>query len=140
LVTDRRSRRIRAVADRPFLWLWLPVVLHVALIFGLSSLSTVPEPGLPYSDKHAHFFMFGGLCALLVRAMAAGRWAGVTRATALSAFALTTIYGMSDEIHQRFVPGRTSSVDDLVADACGAAVAAGLLFAWAIIRRRRQSA
>ena len=38
----------------------------------------------------------------------------------LIAFALTTLYGMTDEIHQAFVPGRHSRVGDVLFDAAGA--------------------
>ena len=36
------------------------------------------------------------------------------------------LWGISDEIHQYFVPGRDSSVRDLLADAVGFAVAVGV--------------
>jgi VanZ family protein len=36
---------------------------------------------------------------------------------------------MSDELHQMFVPGRTASFDDLLADAIGAVVGASLCWA-----------
>ena len=42
-------------------------------------------------------------------------------------------YGMTDEFHQMFVPGRTSSIDDLFADTIGAFIGAGLCWAWGII-------
>jgi len=119
-------------------WLWAPVVLYAAAIFALSSTAKVPAPPTGLSDKHVHFIVYGGLCALLVRALAAGRWARVTARVATWAFVLTTIYGASDEIHQHFVPGRSTDVQDLIADGAGALAAAGLLLAWAIIRRCRQ--
>ena len=43
---------------------------------------------------------------------------------------LATLYGVTDEGHQWFVPGRTAEVADLVADAVGAAVATGLIWGW----------
>lgn len=122
------------------LWLWTPVVLYAAAIFALSSTARLPAPPTGLSDKHVHFIVFGGLCVLLVRALAAGRWLQVTLRIALWAALITTAYGASDEFHQYFVPGRSTDVDDLIADALGALAAAGLLLAWAIIRRRRQSA
>ncbi len=38
------------------------------------------------------------------------------------AFVLAAAYGVIDELHQAFVPGRTSSVDDALLDAFGAAL------------------
>ena len=48
-------------------------------------------------------------------------------------------YGLSDEFHQRFVPGRFSGVDDLVFDTLGGLLAVALDRArhrWAIRRSR----
>ena len=47
----------------------------------------------------------------------------------------STIYGVTDEGHQYFVPPRQTDVFDLMADAIGAAVSAGVLYA-GIIRTR----
>jgi VanZ family protein len=101
----------------------------MALIFGASSLS---DPGtLPpdVSDKTVHVIAYGVLGALLVRALAGGRIEGVTWPRALVAVVLATLYGVSDEVHQRFVPGRSPDTMDVLADAAGAAAAAALLVA-----------
>ena len=122
------------------LWLWLPVALDAALIFFLSSIPSLPSPPGPFSDKHFHFASYAVLATLLVRALASARLRNVTGRVAVIAILLATLYGVTDEIHQRFVPGRTAALDDLAADALGAAAAAGLLLAWAIIRRQRRVA
>lgn len=122
------------------LWLWVPVALDAALIYYLSSIPQLPSPPGPFSDKHFHFASYALLAALLVRALASARLRNITTRVAIAAFALATLYGMTDEFHQRFVPGRTYALDDLAADALGAAAAAGLLLAWAIIRRQRRVA
>jgi VanZ family protein len=122
------------------LWLWLPVALDAALIFYLSSIPQLPTPPGPFSDKHFHGGSYALFAALLVRALASGRMSGVTTRVAIGAFLLATLYGATDEFHQIFVPGRTASFADLAADALGAAAAAGLLLAWAIIRRQRRAA
>lgn len=120
--------------------LWLPVALLAVVIFVLSSFPYLPAPPGPYSDKWEHMAMYGLFSTLIVRAMAGGRWLGVRASAFWAAVVLTTLYGVSDEFHQAFVPGRMSDAADVVADAIGAAIAAGLLLAWAIIRRRRQAA
>jgi VanZ family protein len=123
-----------------FLWLWLPVILHGALIFVLSSIPQLPSPPGPFSDKHIHFGWYAVFTALLVRALASARLRNVTGRVAIIAILLGIFYGLTDEIHQSFVPGRSADPYDLLADSLGAVAAAGLLLAWAIIRRQRRVA
>ena len=120
--------------------LWLPVAALATLIFVLSSFPYLPSPPGQYSDKWEHMAMYGLLSTLIVRALAGGRWIGVRAAVFVGAVVLATLYGVSDEWHQSFVPGRTADAYDVMADAAGATLAAGLLLAWAIIRRRRRAA
>jgi VanZ family protein len=122
------------------LWLWLPVALDAALIFYVSSIPRLPSPPGPFSDKHFHFGSYALLATLLVRALASGRLRNINARVAIGAVLLATFYGMTDEFHQMYVPGRTAALDDLAADALGAATAAVLLLAWAIIRRQRRVA
>ena len=49
---------------------------------------------------------------------------------------LGALYGLSDELHQAMVPGRSSEVGDWVADALGTAVGV-LLYLW--FHRRRNA-
>ena len=123
-----------------FLALWGPVGLYMALIFGLSSISQfpdVPGTGFEHADKIVHLLLYGGLSALIVRARAGGWTKRTTAGVAVSAVIIATLYGVSDEIHQHFVPFRQTDARDLAADAVGAALAAGLLYL-GIIRRRHE--
>jgi VanZ family protein len=47
---------------------------------------------------------------------------------AMASIAFSSLYGLSDEWHQSFVPGRSSDSMDWVADTLGASLAALLLF------------
>jgi VanZ family protein len=121
---------------------WLPVVAWMAVIFALSSIS-----GLRVSDDAevdrpfrvvAHLGSYALLAALSLHAMA-GLRPPRTRQL-IVAYAISLLFGISDEIHQAFVPDRTGRLDDLAIDAVGAAV--GLLVGylalrmWASVRRR----
>lgn len=109
--------------------LWFPVILYMALIFGLSSIPA--PPALPDGvDKDAHALLYAGLGGLLVRALAGGWRRRVTIAAAGLAVAIAAVYGVSDEFHQSFVPPRQVETLDVVADAVGACLAAGALYAW----------
>jgi VanZ family protein len=110
----------------PSVRLWLPVVAWTGLIFALSS---IPDLGTGLGGwdlalrKIAHAAEYAVLGALLVRAT--GK-AGL-------AFALATIYAVSDEVHQAFVPGRMASVLDIAIDTVG--VACGVVL-WQKVRAR----
>ena len=121
--------------DRRFLWLWGPVIGYMAVLFILSSFSKLPAPPAGIDDKHEHFFFYGILGALTLRALARGEWSRITRLTVVVASIISGLYGVSDEFHQRFVPGRDFEGLDMIADAAGATVAALALWAWSIIRR-----
>jgi VanZ family protein len=131
-----------APAASPAGWLgsvvrWAPVLLWAAMIFVLSSMSRLPAPPGGFTDKHAHFVTYGVLAALLVWAITDRAPSRTTWMVAAAAVALAALYGASDEWHQSFVPGREVSALDFAADTAGAALAAGGLRAWAIIRARR---
>ncbi len=116
-------------------WLWGPPAAQMAIIFAASS---IPDLGtLPggVSDSSGHSIGYAILGALLLRALAHGRLSGVTWGRALAAFLLASLYGVSDEAHQAFVPGRFPDPLDLLADSVGAAVAVTLCLAAARVRR-----
>ena len=99
----------------------------MAVIYWASSLS---DPGAPpggLSDKAAHIIVYAALGATLVRALAGAAAAGLTWRRVLIAAIVGTLYGVSDELHQHFVPGRHAEWLDLVADAAGSFAGAALL-------------
>lgn len=103
---------------------WVPALAWAAVIFAVSSRSTVPLPDVSHADKIAHFAaycVFGLLLALGQRG---------SRRLSLPAVALIgVLYGASDEFHQMFVPGRSTELLDWIADSGG--VLAGVpLGAW----------
>ncbi len=110
----------------------------MAMLFALSSRSTLPAPPGGLSYYHAHFAAYAGLAAVTVRAKARGvrdvSWRAVVAAVVIS-----SLYGVTDEYHQMFVPGRTFDALDIVADVLGSVVGAGATGAWSIIRRRSEA-
>lgn len=113
-------------------WLWGPVVLYLGLIFLLSSLSHPLGPiQLGRFDKVAHFSEYAGLGFLLARALSGTVHRGWPwYAFVLLAAALGAFYGLTDELHQRFTPGRDPSLWDATADALGALTGAGVWSMW----------
>ena len=92
---------------------WLPAALWAALIFALSSRSSVPTPGFAGGDKILHFGAYAVLGLLLAHA---ARRSGLPP---LWAVAIGLLYAASDEWHQGFVPGRMPDAADWIADAAG---------------------
>ncbi len=103
---------------------WIPPLAWAILIFFASS-RPVPVEGpqfIPHLDKLAHFLIYAAMALLLFRAcFRFHRWPHAR--AALAAFALATLYGLTDELHQYFVPSREADFWDLAADALGAAAA-----------------
>ena len=100
---------------------WLPVIGYCALIFVQSSVSTVEQmPPFPYSDKLLHFIAYGIMAALFCRAFnSTERWRRRSGHLFLLSVIATTLYGLSDEWHQSFVPGRAATAGDALADFAG---------------------
>lgn len=117
---------------------WGPAIGMMTIIFLVSGMSSPPTPtALP--DVGAHAMAYALLGASFLRGVADARWEQVTARTTTVAVLLTVAYGLSDEFHQSFVPGRTSEVSDLVADACGAVVGVGGVWAWSIVLADRRA-
>lgn len=107
----------------------------MAVIFAGSSISKLPDIPGGFSDKTAHASEFAVLGLLMARALAGPRWLSIPFRVVLVAVVLVALYGVADEFHQLFVPGRDFDPRDMMADALGASASAGALWAWGIIRR-----
>ena len=121
----------------------------MAMLFGFSSLSTLPSPPGDFSFYDVHIAAYAGLGAITARATlreAQGRLERSRGATGkgvrdvswravLGAIVISSFYGVTDEYHQRFVPGRSFDVLDMLADAIGSVVGACAVGAWSRIRR-----
>ena len=104
-------------------YLWIPVVIYCAGIFGLSSLQSPPESISFLPDKLAHAVLYAGLGFLTARCLARTRGMK-TLSFCIFATLFALAYGITDEIHQRFVPGRSPELGDIGADTVGGLVGA----------------
>lgn len=120
---------------RRIVTLWGPVALYAAVIFYSSAQSDVELPCVldALAEQAIHPLEYTVLGILIVRALAGGLPARITLSTAILGVTLTTAYGVTDEIHQMFVPGRVADWNDLVADAIGGVAGAALCWLWGII-------
>jgi VanZ family protein len=115
---------------------WLPLIAYCALIYIQSA---YPPPGkLPsffLADKIVHCGLYAVLGILFYRAYKTLPIARHHRILMLLSIASASLYGISDEIHQHFVPFREADIFDAVADAIGAA--GGVFFYHFWLTRRK---
>lgn len=114
---------------------WLLVILWMTAIFGFSSIPSLASPLADVWDiilrKFAHAFEYAVLAVLFVRAF--GRRTARAYAAAVLCAAM---YAVTDEWHQSFVGGREAAAHDVLVDAFGAVIGAGL--SWRLHMARRQ--
>lgn len=107
-----------------YLKYWAPPILYMALIFAISSMQQPPLPTPKFEwlsiDKVYHFIEYGILSVLLTIALvnAPLKWLPQNWIWVAAAI-FSILYGVSDEWHQTFVPGRFATLSDLVSDAVG---------------------
>jgi len=106
---------------RHFLKFWLPVYVYAAIIFIFSSQSiTTFGPSIFLLDKLLHVFEYAILGYLLARAAGCSSNQALKAHFRIFAVCLGALYGVSDEFHQYFVPGREVEVLDVLSDGAGA--------------------
>jgi VanZ family protein len=106
----------------------------MAAIFYVSSLPNLKLPEtVAVSGHSAAYFV---LAVLIVRALAGGLPRPVSLRIAATAMLIAVAYGVSDELHQSFVPGRVADAFDVLTDAAGAFAGTIACRAWGILCQR----
>jgi VanZ family protein len=96
--------------------LWVLCVVWAGVIFWFSAKTGSQIPGRFAELGHfGEYFIFGGLLYAALRA------SGQRAHAASIALIVASLYGVTDEIHQHFVPTRTPDVVDWGVDTLGAA-------------------
>ena len=103
-----------------FFKFWFPVILYSGIIFYGSSIPGTDAP-MPFAhfDKVVHICEYLPYGFLVLRGLdhsLNGQWRGMLM---FYAVLFVAFYGASDELHQMFVEGRTSSFMDLLVDIIG---------------------
>lgn len=127
---SKKAPQASGQTERPKAFPWpfrLPVLLLMALSFFLSSRSRLPAmPSFSFADKVAHFCLFAVLAACWTPwffpgfRRAPGKNVKARLRIMLACAALASLYGIVDEVHQYFVPGRSCDIFDWIADSLGA--------------------
>ncbi|HOC93712.1 MAG TPA: VanZ family protein [bacterium] len=104
--------------------------LYCCAIFALSSRHGYPEIErhfplwMPDPGILAHFMIYFGLGLVAWNTFKHEKAAWLSRRAAMAAFIFTALYGVTDEIHQLFVPGRNMQARDFIMNTLAAAAAA----------------
>ncbi len=104
------------------LLVWMGVIYYLSSVPGTSIKTTVP-------DYLVHMVEYGILAILMYRITVFV--CGLSIKSNIITVILAGFYGVIDEVHQLFVPGRTSTLRDIVFDIIGAVLS--LLFLWFIV-------
>lgn len=110
---------------------WTPVVIWCVVIFSFSSMQVGSASEFYWKDfvvkKTAHLIEYGILATLIYRALINNNFS--KNKAAMLAILLCFIYGLTDEFHQSFTPGRGPKFTDALIDTFGATIAVmGLIF------------
>ena len=116
---------------RNFLICWLPLIIYCLAIYiqsGQPGLKHIPD--VRFLDKFLHFGAYGLLGILFFRAYETLPLKANKTLLILLSIGSATLYGISDEIHQYFVPSRTADIADMAADSVGSII--GVIAAWMV--------
>lgn len=101
-----------------YLYYILPIIIYCTIIFYYSSQPTINGPigTLIINDKIKHAIAYLILSILIFRATQKTKY---KKYSYLISIIFSTLYGISDEFHQYFVPGRMMSIYDIFANFLG---------------------
>lgn len=108
----------------------LSALFWMSLIFSLSSIpgKSFPAETTSFIEIIAHIFLYGVLSFLIFLALISFKEKdNFSGRLIFIAVALSVIYGISDEYHQGYVPGRFVSFADLMFDFLGSVIGAFLI-------------
>lgn len=119
----------------------IPMITVMGIIFALSHQSgdQLDLPEIPLLDKIGHFVLYGLLAATILFVPSCELRLSRPKTIAVVAVLLSFLYGIGDEFHQSFVPGRYVSLADIAADIGGSAVVSLLWLRYRSLKDRRGS-
>ena len=112
-----------------FLFYWLPILIYCIVIFIQSSYPSPEDvPDIPYFDKFLHFSAYALLGFLFVRAYRTLRIKDNLNLVIILSILSSSIYGISDELHQHYVPFRDADMMDAFMDMLGSIFGAWIYY------------
>jgi VanZ family protein len=119
---------------------WLPLVAYCVFIYIQSSYPSPQRlPSFEFSDKLMHFGAYAVMGVLFYRAYQTLPVKSNIPLIVWLSMISASLYGVSDEVHQSFVPYRDGSLGDVIADVLGAVCGVYVYHRWiAAIKIRKK--
>ncbi len=116
----------------------VPMLIVMGTIFFLSHQpgDALYMPPLPWFDKAAHLAIYALLAISVLYGFSPWLEDKKFPTVTLLVGLFCVLYGISDEFHQSFIPGRFVSVGDVAADGAGALLACCAWFLWRAVFQR----
>lgn len=135
MVVCEKKGKMLHLLEKHFKVSLLITFLIAIFIFSISSLTFEgTSAGFGWKTILYHFVVFFLLAFFLLPALVQGK----SKNFILLSIILAILYGVSDEIHQLFVPGRNCSFSDIMVNSAGI-LSASLIYSFSFRRRSRKS-
>jgi len=121
-----------------FTYYWLPLILYCVFVYIQSDYPS-PEslPSFELSDKLYHVAGYAVMGVLFYRAYQTLPFRDNIQMLVIFSMVSAALYGVSDEIHQSFVPYRDGNLLDAIADMLGAICGVYVFHLWTTARKSR---
>ncbi len=114
----------RFLEKRKVLFVYTPFVIYWIVLLAATSFPTINIPTTAVSDKAYHFMAYFGLGILLnLTLIFQNKFLTLKKRNAFYTILIGSIYGIFDEVHQYFIPGRSMEFLDFSADFIGLVLA-----------------
>jgi VanZ family protein len=105
----------------PYSWLTLVYAVLILIVSSIPDLKT-PQLGFEYQDKLYHFIEYGIFSAFLFFALLNSSRDFLRKNVLMISLLIGASFGILDELHQKFIPGRQADILDFTADFVGIAL------------------
>jgi VanZ family protein len=121
-------------------YIYSALILYWIILLLATSLPGPSLPDIGGGDKVKHFAAYAVLTMLLTLAIKVqDKKPGLKKYAFLLSVGVASFYGMADEIHQMFIPGRNCEFLDWIADTAGALIGSLIVyFALFIIHKQKK--
>jgi VanZ family protein len=120
-------------------FIYAALVFYWMILLVATSLPTHSLPDIGGGDKIKHFSAYMVLSVLLsLSLLVQDKSRFLKKYAFISAVVIAAVYGLFDEIHQMFIPGRTCEFMDWVADVGGAITGALIIYFYQYFNNKHQ--